>query len=221
MEVAVIGLGMFGTTIATSLSKKGVNVTVFDKREAKIRNIIDLVEDGFVVDSTDEKALDEVGVDHFDKVVVALGKNHLNASLLTVLNLKELGVETIIAKATTTAHYKLLDKIGVNTIVQPEKDMGEKIANRIASLCVLDYIEISDGIYIENIVVKKELKNQVGKTIQEINLRKKFQINIISIKRGQDIIIPESNTIVLEGDVLMIVGKKENLEKFERSFKIK
>lgn len=221
MEIAVIGLGRFGSSVATTLASRGVNVTVFDIDAERIKKIIDFVDGGYVIDSTDEKALAEASIEHFDKVIIALGKTALNDSLLTALNLKELGVAKIVAKASSDAHKKILDKIGVDLVVQPERDMGIRIATKMSSFCLVDYVEISSDTSIESIVVNHYMRKIVGKSIQEINLRKKFNVNIISIERHGNIIIPESDTVIFENDILMIIGKILNLREFEKYFKIK
>ncbi len=220
MEVLVIGLGRFGASIASALSEKGVTVTAVDQDKAKVNNLLEYVDNGFILDATDKKALMELSVEHYDKVIVALGKGALNASLLTTLNLMELGIEDIIAKASSQEHQKLLEKIGVNNIVQPEYDMGQKIATKIAGNCVMDYVELSNDVKIDNVKVNNVMKKIHNKTIQEINLRKRFQVNIIGIQRGEEIIIPDSETVILFDDVLIIIGKKEKINKFETHYKI-
>ena len=221
MEVAVIGLGKFGSSIAINLAQRNVSVTIFDISESKVNEILDFVEQGYVIDSTDEKALQEIEIQCFDKVIIALGKDALNDSLLTALNLKEMNVKHIIAKATSDQQYKLLKKIGVDYIVQPERDMGKRIAIKLSSLSVVDYIEVSEDVSIENILVNTVMKKKIGKTIHEINLRKYFKVNIISIARDDEIIMPERDTKILKNDVLMVIGKIKDLEKFEKHFKIK
>ncbi len=220
MEVLVIGLGRFGTSVATTLAEKGVSVSVADKDEQRVTDISDVVENAFILNTNDEKSLKQISIEHFDKVVVCLGKTALNDSLMTCLNLKELGVKDIIAKASSTPHYKLLKKIGVEHIVQPEHDMGRKVAIRICGNCLIDYVELSSDVKIDNVLVNYRLKKFYGKSIQEINLRKKFQVNIISIQRNDDIIIPESETVILENDTLIIIGKSEKINKFEAQFKL-
>lgn len=220
MEILVIGLGRFGVSVATALSEQGVVVTAIDQDSNKVKNVLEYVDNGFILDATDKKALMELSVEHYDKVIVALGKGALNASLLTALNLLELGVEDIIAKASSFEHYKLLDKIGVHKVVQPEYDMGKKIATKISGKCVVDYVELSNDVKIDNVRVNKIMKKIQNKTIQEINLRKRFQVNIIGIQRGDEIVIPDSGTKILDGDVLIIIGKKEKISDFEKFYKI-
>ncbi|MFV0288885.1 MAG: potassium channel family protein [Mycoplasmatales bacterium] len=220
MEVLVIGLGRFGTSVATTLANKGISVSVVDKDEQKVNEISDIVDNAFILNSTDEKALRQISIEHFDKVVVCLGKTALNDSLMTCLNLKELEIDNIIAKASSLPHFKLLKKIGIDHIVQPEDDMGRKVAIKISGNCLIDYVELSSDIKIDNVLVNNKMKKFYGKSIQEINLRKKFQVNIISIQRADDIIIPDSNTQILENDTLIIIGKNEKINKFESEFKL-
>ncbi len=220
MEVLVIGLGRFGASVASALAEKGVTVTAVDQDKSKVNNLLEYVDNGFILDTTDKKALMELSVEHYDKVVVALGKGALNASLLTTLNLMELGIEDIIAKASSLEHQKLLTKIGVENVVQPEYDMGQKIETKIAGKCVMDYVELSNDVKIDNVKVNNVMKKINNKTIQEINLRKRFQVNIIGIQRGDEVIIPDSTTKIMLDDVLIIIGKKEKISKFEEHYKI-
>ncbi len=220
MEVLIIGLGRFGTSVAMSLANDGVDVTVVDIDEDRVKDILDSVEDGYVLNSADEKALKEIAIEHFDRIVLALGKSSMNASLLTALNLKELGLENVTAKASSVAHYKLLKKIGVEDIVQPEFDMGKKIATKIKGSSLIDYVELSSDVKIDNVKVDAKLKKLQNKTIQDINLRKKFKVNIISIQRNDTIIVPESDTLIKSGDILIIIGKNEDIYNFEKNFKL-
>ena len=155
MEILVIGLGRFGYSIATELASSGTSVSVADIDELKVKNISDYVDNAFILDSTDEKSLMDISVQYFDKVIIALGKQSLNASLMTALNLKELGVENVIAKASSQAHYKLLSKIGIDNIVQPEYDMGIKIAKKIQGNCLLDYVELPSNVKLDNVKVER------------------------------------------------------------------
>lgn len=220
MEVLVIGLGRFGTSVSTTLAEGNVSVSIVDIDENKVKKLAPLVDNSFIFDTSDIEALKEIGIEHYDKVVIALGKNYLNHSLLTALNLKELGVNNIIAKASSFEHCKLFTKIGVDQVIQPEYDMGKKLAIKINGSSLLDSVELSNDVRIDNVKVDAKLKKLCNKTIQEINLRKKFKVNIVSIQRGDEVIIPDSNTIILKEDILIIIGKNEDLLNFEKHYKI-
>lgn len=220
MEIAVIGLGRFGTSVATNLAENGVNVTVIDMKENRVNNLLEIAENGYILDSTDEKALSEISIDQFDKVIVGLGKTALNDSLLTCLNLKEMNVNDIVAKASSAPHYKLLKKIGIDFIIQPEHDIGKKLALKLSGNSLVDYIELSNDIRIDNVIVDKKLKSFVNKNIDEINLRKRYIVNIVAIERNHEIIIPDGETIIGNADILVIIGHNEHIDNFEKSYRL-
>ncbi len=215
MEYAVIGLGRFGVAVATELQSQGNEVIAIDVDQSRSREIAEEVEHALILDGTDEKALKEAAIDHIDTVIVGMGS--LNQSLLTCLALQNIGVKKIIAKATSKSHADILKKIGVDKIVRPEADMGRRLALKLDNNMVLDYIDISDEIRMDSVEVNDVCKALINKTINEINLRKKYGINIICIKRGKELIIPESNTMVLKDDVLIVVGESHKVDKFEKN----
>lgn len=216
MEYCIIGIGRFGNSVASELQKNGHDVLVIDKDEQVLRSIANEVAYTMILDATDENALLEASINHFDTVVVGMGESHMNNSILTCMNLQNIGVKNIIAKANGHQHEKVLKKLGVNSVVRPETDMGKRIAHKISNNALLDYIELSDNVRIEGYNVKGCFSKYSNRSIIDINLRKKFGINIVSIKRDDELIIPESNTIILEHDLLIIVGTNENLIKFEK-----
>ena len=138
-----------------------------------------------IADSTDEKALKSLGIGNFDHVIVAIGDN-IQSSILTTLILKELGVKKIIVKAQNDYHEKVLNKIGANQIVHPERDIGKRIAHKIASKNILDYLELSDEHSIVEMLAGKKMH---GKTLVELNIRANYGCNVMAIKRGEDVIV--------------------------------
>lgn len=210
-NVAVIGLGRFGFSLALNLQQLGCNVLAIDSDPDAVENIKDDISRALVLDATDKIALEEAGVGSMDAVCISMGRD-LQSSVLTALIVKKLGVKYILATAINDLHRKILEKIGVNLIISPEKDMGQRIAYRLTHPTVLDRIEVSSDIEMIEI---DPLDWMIGKTLSEIGLPKRFGIRIFAIRRGNSTITEISgDTRVLKGDKIYIYGKHSVLEKF-------
>ncbi|AXM88044.1 TrkA family potassium uptake protein [Anoxybacillus ayderensis] len=211
-EFAVIGLGRFGGSVCRTLSEQGMEVLAIDVDEEKVNEYASIASQAVVADSTDENVLKSLGIRNFDHVIVAIGDN-IQASILTTLILKELGVEKITVKATNDYHEKVLKKIGADHIVHPERDMGERIANNMISNNVLDYLELSDRHSIVEIVANERLH---GHSLLELDIRAKYGINIVAIKRNNDIIVsPLASEVIYTGDILIVIGADQDIDRFE------
>ncbi|KIQ94228.1 Ktr system potassium uptake protein A [Anoxybacillus thermarum] len=211
-EFAVIGLGRFGGSVCRTLSEQGMEVLAIDVNEEKVNEYASIASQAVVADSTDENVLKSLGIRNFDHVIVAIGDN-IQASILTTLILKELGVEKITVKATNDYHEKVLKKIGADHIVHPERDMGERIANNMISNNVLDYLELSDRHSIVEIVANERLH---GHSLLELDIRAKYGINIVAIKRNNDIIVsPLASEVIYAGDILIVIGADQDIDRFE------
>ncbi len=214
-EFAVIGLGRFGGSICKTLSDQGMEVLAIDIDEEKVNEYANVASHAVVGDSMDEAVLKSLGIRNFDHVIVAIGDN-IQASILTTLILKELGVEKITVKAQNDYHAKVLSKIGANFIVHPERDMGRRIANNMISNSVLDYLELSEEHSIVELVASKKM---AGNTLIELDIRAKYGINIVAIKRDRDIIVsPQASETIQEGDVLIVIGADADINRFENKF---
>jgi trk system potassium uptake protein TrkA len=212
-EFAVIGLGRFGGSICRELIDQGMEVLAIDNKEARVNEFSSIVTHAVIGDSTDESVLKSLGIRNFDHVIVAIGDD-IQASILTTLILKEQGVKDITAKAQNEYHEKVLLKIGADRVVHPERDMGKRIANNMVSNNVLDYLELSEEHSIVEIVAKSPL---VGHTIIELDIRAKFGINIVAIKRKNEIMVsPIANEVILENDVLIVIGADTDIDRFEK-----
>lgn len=212
-QFAVIGLGRFGGSICKELMDLGVDVLAIDKDPNRVNAYAQIVTHAVVGDTTDESVLKSIGIRNFDHVIVAIGDD-IQASILTTLILKELGVKNITVKAQNDYHEKVLVKIGADRIVHPERDMGKRIANNMVSNNVLDYLELSDEYSIVEIVANKRLS---GHSLMELNIRAKYGINIVAIKRGEEIIVsPQANEVILDKDILIAIGTDENINLFEK-----
>lgn len=212
-EFAVIGLGRFGGSICRALSEEGMEVMAIDTDEDKVNEFANVASHAVVGDSTDETVLKSLGIRNFDHVIVAIGDN-IQASILTTLILKELGVKHITVKAQNDYHEKVLSKIGADRIVHPERDMGRRIAHKIISNNVLDYLELSDEHSIVEIVANDRLN---GNSIIDLDIRAKYGINIVAVKRGKDIIVsPQANEIIHKNDILIVIGADTDINRFEK-----
>ncbi|MEK4148555.1 MULTISPECIES: potassium channel family protein [Robertmurraya] len=212
-EFAVIGLGRFGGSIVRELAEEGMEVMAIDTKEDRVNEFSMIASHAVMGDTTDESVLKGLGIRNFDHVIVAIGDN-IQASILTTLMLKELGVKHITVKAQNDYHEKVLLKIGADTVVHPERDMGKRIAHKMVSNSVLDYLELSDEHSIVEIVAGGAL---IGHTILELDIRAKYGINIVAIKRGNDInVSPQANEVILQNDVLIVIGADSDIHRFQK-----
>jgi trk system potassium uptake protein TrkA len=214
-QFAVIGMGRFGSSVATALYRLGYEVLAIDKHEERIEHVLNRVTHAVQADSTDEEALRAIGIRNFDVVVVAIGQD-IQASILTSLILKEMGVKMLVVKAQTDLHGKVLTKIGVDKVIFPERDMGLRLAHNLISPNVVDYIELSEDHSIVEIHVTPPM---IGKSLRELDIRAKYGCNVMAIKRKDRMnISPRAEDQIRENDILIVVGSNENLRKLEKSF---
>ncbi|MCA1056600.1 TrkA family potassium uptake protein [Rossellomorea aquimaris] len=212
-EFVVIGLGRFGGSIVRSLTEQGMEVMAIDQDEDKVNEFSTIASHAVVADSTDESVLKSLGIRNFDHVIVAIGDD-IQSSILTTLMLKEIGVKNITVKAQNDYHEKVLRKIGANQVVHPERDMGRRIAHNIVSNNVLDYLELSDEHSIVEIVANELL---AGNTLIDLDIRAKYGINIVAIKREKDIIVsPQADEQIRVGDILIVIGADTDINRFEK-----
>ncbi len=211
-QFVVIGLGRFGSSIATTLYSLGNDVLVIDKNEDLIQDIASEVTHAVQADATDENALRALGIRNFDVAIISIGGD-IQSSVMATLILRELGVKYIIAKGNGELHAKVLYKIGADRVVLPEKDMGVRVAHNIISSSILDYIELSSDYSIMEV---KAFEDWVGKDLKSLNLRKKYGINVIAIKKGEKINLnPAADDKVCKDNVIVAIGSKEALTSLE------
>lgn len=208
----ILGAGRFGQSVAKTLYSLGSEVLVIDNDEIKISEIADCVTKAIIGDCSDEIVLKSLGVRNFDVAIIAVGGN-LETSIMATMLLKEMGVKYILAKSSNDTHSKILKKVGADKVVLPEKDMGIKIAKNLVSENMLDYIELSHDYSIAEIALPLKW---IGKNIREINVRATYNINIMAIKTKTEIQVnPDAERVFLDGDVLVVVGKNEDIESIE------
>lgn len=214
-QYAVIGMGRFGTSVAKELSGMGFDVLAVDASEQRIQEIAGMVTHAVSSDSTDEEALRALGIRNFDVVVVAIGED-IQSSILTTLILKDLGVPAIVVKAKNELHGKVLQKIGADKVIFPERDMGLRVAHHLVSPNILDYIELSDDY---SIMEMKASSDMIGRNLKELDIRARFGCNVMGIRTGGEMnISPDPEDRLVEGDILVIVGQKKDLTKLELAY---
>ena len=214
-QFIVIGLGRFGSSVAKNLYKLGYEVMAVDKNEDIVQDIANEVTHAVQVDATDENSLKALGIRNFDVAVITIGEN-IQASIMITLMVKELGVKYIISKANNELHAKVLEKIGADRVVLPERDMGVRVAHNLASSNIMDYIELSPEYSIMEIC---PLADWYGKSLQELSLRSRFGLNIIAIKSDSSVNVnPLAEDIITHGSVLVAVGSEKDIAKIGRGF---
>ncbi|MBB6678502.1 potassium channel family protein [Cohnella lubricantis] len=214
-QFAIIGLGRFGSSVAKYLSEMGYEVLAIDDDSDRVQDVSNIVTHAVSADSTDEEAMRALGIRNFDVVVVAIGQD-IQASILTTLILKDLGVPQIIVKAQTELHGKVLNKIGADKVVFPERDMGLRVAHHLISPNILEHIELSSNY---SIVEMKLPSAMFDKSLKQLDVRAKYECNVLAVKRkGEMNISFPPDEPLKEGDVIVIVGLNENLTKLEQAY---
>ena len=207
---AVIGMGRFGQSVVEELINQEVDVLVIDKDPERIAKMSKIATHAVTLDTTDVQALKEVGIGSIDHVVVAIGKD-LQSSILTTLIIKDLGVERVTVKVQDTNHMKIVEKLGADEIIQPEQQSGKRLAKKIVSNNVLDYIDLNES---HSFIVVHATKKIIDSTIINLDVRNKFKINVVAVRRNGDIIIPNADTVIENNDQLLLIGSNVDLEKF-------
>ena len=209
----VIGLGRFGQTLARQLCALGAEVLAMDVRNDLVQQVAEDVTHAVVGDAQDKDVLRALGVKEFDCAIIAIGSD-LAASVLTAMNLKELGVPYIICKAHDDTHRRVLEKLGVDRVIIPEQENAQRLARSLNSHNVLDYIELSEDYGILEIPAPK---SWVGKTLKELNVRAKLGVNIIAVESGKSTnVSPSADFSIQEGDVLVVLGDNYSLEAVQK-----
>jgi trk/ktr system potassium uptake protein len=216
MNLAIIGLGQFGASLALELKALGQHVTALDINPKAVARVQDMVNQAVVADATDRATLEELGLDLVESAVVSLGR-HLGHSILTTLHLKEMGINNIVAKAISPEHEKILKRVGASQVVYPERDAAQRLAHSLADPNLLDYLPIGDEFGVIELAPSPAL---VGKSLAQLELRKKFNVNVIAVRE----LVPERTRLVLEpdfvikdSDVLVVAGRSDDLERLRQA----
>lgn len=215
-KFAVIGLGQFGRAIARKLSEKNTEVLAIDIDEEKVEAIKDDVAYAVTLDSTDGKALKAQNIEEMDAVVVAIGANFQDL-LLTTFVLQDLGAKRIIARAQGPTQRRILEKMGIEEILSPEDEVGNNVAEQLVNPSVLMTMQLPDEYEIVEVKAPKDI---TGRTLEDIGLREKYKLNLVTLLRtGEDekyhiIGVPRADTVLEKGDVIIIFGKTSNINRF-------
>lgn len=213
-QFLVAGLGLFGTSVALTLQEMGYDVLGVDNDESVVQNLSTSLSYVVCADAADEKTLKNLAVDDVDVAVVAVGK--LESNMMCTLLLKEMGVPVVVAKALNDLHGTMLQKIGADKIIYAEKDMGKRVAHNLISGSIVDYIELSSEISVMSLQLPDEL---VGKNLIQADLRRKYNINVVAIKRnGQTIVTPNACEVLQSDDEIIIIGTHEGAKKMGANF---
>lgn len=218
-QFAVIGLGRFGLSVAKTLTEQGCQVLAIDKDEELVQDASEFAAEAVQVDATDEKSLKAVGIKNVDVAVVGIGTN-LEASILTTLTLKEMGVQEIVARAVTEEHGKVLEKVGATKVVFLERDMGLRVANSLISPSIIEHIYLSPEYSIMETMAPQVF---IGQSIGNLDIRAKHGLTIIGVRKKDQPnnkvcelnIAPRADYMITQGDVLILLGSNENLNKFK------
>lgn len=211
---AIIGLGRFGGSICRTLVESGQEVLAIDSNEERVNEYMNIATHAVVGNAQDESTLRSLGIRNFDHVIVAIGGD-IQASILVTLMVKEMGVPNVLAKAQNEYHAKVLERVGADRVVHPERDMGVRIAHNLVSRNILDFIELSDEFSLAEIKVSNP--KFFNKSLIEVNFRQRFGLTVIAIRRadGQVVVSPPANEIVCENDNLLVIGSTVNVDNLD------
>lgn len=223
MTFCVIGLGRFGREVAKALIEEKFDVIVVDKDDNKVNEFSETAASALILDATDDKALKESGISEVDCAIVSVGQK-IDASILIVMLLKELGVKEVVAKAVDELHAEILKRVGADKIILPERETAIRLAKTYRSKRFFEVLEVAPEYTIAEISAPKSFFN---KTLKELQLREKFGVTVILIKRKnpylneegipeikEDIIVsPKGEDLIMENDILIVLGKEKDLER--------
>lgn len=211
-QFAVIGLGRFGMKVALTLANDGNEVLAIDVNERNIHEIQNYVAGTAIADATGTNVLKQLGIQNFDCVIVSIGED-LQASILTTLICKDLGVNLIVAKANSEAHKEVLERIGADVVVFPEDYTGQKVAKMLSNPSVNEVMKLTDKFKIVEIAIPDSWQD---KSIVEIDVRRKYHVSIIVVKRDDYVIYPEPETELKKGDILLVAGEPKRIEEITK-----
>lgn len=210
-DVIVIGLGKFGASVAEEIEKLRGEVLAIDRRESEVKKIADKVTRCAVCDATSIEVLRELGAEKASAAVIAIGDN-LQASVLTLMNLKELGVQKVIVRVSDRAYEPIFNRLGADKLVIPEEASGVTLAHSLISRNVADYYQIGGRHSIVRLKVGEKFEK---KTLVDMDSRNRYDVNIIGIFRGGEFVIPKASDTVEPGDELLVVGENNRITRFD------
>ncbi|WP_373230208.1 TrkA family potassium uptake protein [Cohnella sp.] len=213
-QFVIIGLGRFGSSLGRELIELGYEVLGVDRDEELVQEMSNVLTHVVVADATEEETLRSIGARNFDCGVVAIGDD-IQASILATILLKDLGVKKVVAKAVSDLHGRVLERVGVDRVIYPERDMGIRVAHQLVSPNLLDYIELSKKYTIAELAVPQCLS---GKSLNEVNPRGRYGCSIVAINKPKGIIIaPVAKDVLSTDDVMVVIGTNSQIELFQES----
>ncbi len=223
MNFCIIGMGLFGSYLARELSSRGHRVIAVDRNEEELEKVEGVVDDVLIADAASEKTLQDLGIQDFDWVLVTITED-LESSILIAMLAKEMGARRVLVKAASELHARILEKLGVDWIVFPEREMARRIAETLQRKGPFDFLELAPGYRIEEI---KAPPGFAGKTLRALDLRKQYGISVLAIRRyvprveedtgevevEEKVVVPGPDDAILEGDILVVLGSTGDLER--------
>ena len=211
-QIAVLGLGRFGESLAMALMAMGNKVLGIDIDEDKVSAVEEELTHVAIADMTDANSLRSLGLSNLDVAVVCTGD--IQTSIMATVLLKDLGVQKVVSKAKNVLHEKILCKVGADQVVFPERDMGVRLAHGIADTNVIEFIELSSVYSLAEVFILPEWK---GKTLMDADIRVNYGLNVVAIRRQGDIIVsPRASEVMQEGDVMVVIGKNADISNLDR-----
>jgi trk/ktr system potassium uptake protein len=208
---AVIGLGAFGSTVATELAKFDAYVLGIDLDEKRVARMADVVAEAKILDATDETALREAGLERYGAVVIAIGED-VESSILCTMNMRLLGCKTIWVKARDKTHHRILTKLGADRVILPEQEVGQHVAQMLHNPAVRDYVSMGNGFHVVNMVIPEAFD---GRPLAALGLGEKFALRTLGLMRGTEFHdAQESGLELKEGDKILVLGKQAELRRF-------
>lgn len=210
-EFAIIGLGRFGTSLALELEKHGQRVLGIDRDQEIVQRLADEITQAVGMDATDEDALRAIDITSFDTVIVAIGTD-FESNLMITVSLKQLGVQRVICKAVNDRQRTVLARVGADLVLLPEVEAGERLARDLISPGIRSQLRLGRGFSIIEVPLPAEL---VGQSLAQADLRRQYSVNVLVIERGEQMVVnPDADSMLTTGDVLVMLGPDEQLQRF-------
>jgi trk system potassium uptake protein TrkA len=211
-QFVVVGLGRLGISMVATLDSLGHEVLAIDNSESVIQSVADDLPNVHLVatDATDEDAMRGLNVEGFDAAALMIGENHIEASILATATLKEVGVPRIVARATGGIHARVLERVGADRVIQPEREIGEQLARTMASPVLLDYVDLGED---EALIEAQVPRAWLHKSLSELNLSQKMGLTVLALKpKGGPGTLPYGDSVLYDGDVLVVGGTRKDLD---------
>lgn len=207
----VVGLGAFGSAVAAELARYGHQVLGVDSDEKRVSQMAGTLGSALILDTTDDGALREAGLDSYDVALIAIGRD-IQSSILTTMNLKMLGVGTIWVKAANRTHHRILTKLGVDRVILPEQEMGRHVAEMLNNPMLQDFVNLGNGFTVVNILVPERFD---ARPLSALGIGTKHDLRLLGLMRGTEILAHDQpDTALKKGDKLILLGKRADLRRF-------